>query len=287
MPRALCLLLSLGLMTPAPLFGQPAASDADVAKGIQLVEDGDYDGAILTLDNAARRLSQDPKRARDLSQAYLYLGIAYLGKGHEAAAKAKFREAVAQVRDLSLSPEKFPPKVINMFEAAKDEARAAPSVPSASAPGRSAATETKKGGSKKGLVLVGLGAAAAGGAALALGGGDGGGNSPPPDDRRTEPFSGSLTENEYSRHFFIVVASAGTLEATVSWTSTGGDRPAVLQLDLYDRNGENLLASGNRTTNTSGALTANVTAREYKVDLYHRESCNGCVATFNLSVRHP
>src|SRR5262245_10982268 len=94
--RVLAACLALALAAPASAQA-PVGKDADVLQGIRQVEDGDYDAAILTLDNAARRLSADPTRARELSQAYLYLGVAYVGKGHEAAAKAKFREAVIQL----------------------------------------------------------------------------------------------------------------------------------------------------------------------------------------------
>jgi tetratricopeptide (TPR) repeat protein len=103
-------------------FAQPADVGQVLAAGIKQVQDGDYDGAILTLDSVARRLAAEPSRARELSRAYLYLGIAYVGKGQEAAARARFREALGQDRDLSLPPEEFPPKVINVFEAAKEEA---------------------------------------------------------------------------------------------------------------------------------------------------------------------
>ncbi len=57
-------------------------------KGIRLVDDGDYDAAIFTLDAATRRLAAQSPPSPDLSQAYVYLGIAYLGKGHDAAATA-------------------------------------------------------------------------------------------------------------------------------------------------------------------------------------------------------
>src|SRR3954470_10024789 len=120
-PLAVALIASL---CAAPFAAaQSPAVDTDLARGIRQVEDGDYDPAIFTLDAAAQRLKGDPARVRDLSQAYLYLGIAYIGKGHEAAAKAKFREAVAQIKDLTLSPDKFPPKVIDLLEAAREEAR--------------------------------------------------------------------------------------------------------------------------------------------------------------------
>jgi hypothetical protein len=180
MPRLLTLVpmlgLALGLAGPAAM--QPVPSDADVRKGVGLVEEGDYDGAILLLDNASRRLAGDPARGRELSTAYLYLGIAYLGKGHEAAARSNFREAVSRLRDLSLSPEKFSPRIIDLVEAAKAEVGKAPPAPVTSpAPAARptpASGSSGGGGGKKGLLIAGAVVLAGGGAAVALKGGGGG-----------------------------------------------------------------------------------------------------------------
>jgi hypothetical protein len=121
------LFASLLSASGSPVFAQQVVSDSEVVKGIGQVETGDYDAAIVTLDAAARRLAAEPAKARELSQAYLYLGIAYVAKGHEAAARAKFRDALAQVKDLSLSPEEFSPKVIDLFEAVREDSfRVAP-----------------------------------------------------------------------------------------------------------------------------------------------------------------
>jgi tetratricopeptide (TPR) repeat protein len=118
----LAVVLSLALpLSPILASAQADVTDAEVRKGIRAVDEGDYDAAIFTLDAAARRLAADSSGARDLPQAYLYLGIAYVGKGHEAAAKAKFREALRQIKDLSLNADRYPPKVIDVFEAAKAE----------------------------------------------------------------------------------------------------------------------------------------------------------------------
>ena len=170
--QTLALTLAASLSYSSLALGQPVTADADVLRGIRQVEDGDYDPAIVTLDAAARRLTGDPARARDLSQAYLYLGIAYIGKGHEAAAKAKFREAVAQIKDLTLSPDKFPPKVIDLFEAARAEARAQ-ATPAPAAAATPAPAAAKKGGGGKTILIVGGLAAVGGGVALAAGGGGG------------------------------------------------------------------------------------------------------------------
>lgn len=162
--RTLCLLLCLGLLRQ-PLFAQ-TAPDPEVAKGIREVEEGDIDAGILTLDAAARRLARDPSRAHILAQAYLYLGIAYLGKGQQALAKVQFREAVTRAPELSLSPDQYPPKVVELFEAAKRDVVA-------SAPSPAAAAPPKKGGSKTPLILGGIAVVGGAGVLAARGGGGG------------------------------------------------------------------------------------------------------------------
>lgn len=279
--KVLSLFLALTLLVWPQALSAQSVVDQEVAKGIKQAEDGDYDAAILTLDNAARRLATDPSKTRDLAQAYVYLGIAYVGKGHEAAAKAKFREALGQMKDISLSPEKFPPKVINIFEEAKQEAAKAPA----------AAPEKKKGGSKG--LLIGLGVAAVGGGIAAAAGGGKSTPTTPADTRKTETFGPiTLTEEQYAQDFRIVVTASGTLEATVTWSSQGGERPATLAIGLQDSE-FNDVAGSNLTGNTTAVLTASVAPRagtpsqEYHVVVYHRDSCNGCVANFTLTVKHP
>ena len=219
--RLLCVALAWAMAAPLGAQSPPAAADPDVAKGIQQVEEGDYDAAILTLDNAARRLAAEPARSRELSQAYLYLGVAYVGKGHEAAAKAKFREAVRQIRDLTLSPEKFPPKVIDLFEAAREEASraAAPAASPSPAPARPAPVAEKKGGSKLPFIIGGL-ALAGGGAALALKGGG--------DDSCDTAYleeSGVFNANSIETRFTTTPAEAGHWRAKVNWVVVSTSSP--------------------------------------------------------------
>jgi hypothetical protein len=210
-----CVCLAVVLSGVAGRAGaQQPAVDPDVVKGVKQVEDGEYDAAILTLDNAARRLATDPTKSKDLSQAYLYLGVAYVGKGHEAAAKAKFREAVHQLKDLSLSPDKFPPRVIDLFEAAREEAAktAATSTP---APAKPAG---KGGGSKTPLIIGGAAVAAGGGAYLAFGRKDEGGGC----DTVYFEREGILNASQIRFEPSIEAASeAGPWKAEVTWTVTG------------------------------------------------------------------
>ncbi len=248
-------LLCLALIPLLVAFSAPAemgTNDPDVKKGISLVTDGEYDGAILLLDNAARRLATDKTKASDLSQAYLYLGVAYLGKGAEAAAKAKFREAIAQIKDLSLSPDDFPPKVIDAFEAAKAESAGAVKAPA----------PPKKHGSGKVLLIVGGVAAAGGIAAAAAGGSSGSSANTPSGTRQTLTFNGTLG---YTESYTVVATKAGQLEARASWQN-GQIR---LDLSCQDQNPPYTDCGGTytRTSNTTAVYTANVTQKEYLITI--------------------
>src|SRR4029078_12598678 len=96
---------------PPPLWSQAPAGDPEVAKGIRQVDEGDYDAAILTLDAATRQMATAKKHGKELGQSYLYLGIAYLAKGHEYTAGARFRDALGQDRTMTLTPDKVAPRV--------------------------------------------------------------------------------------------------------------------------------------------------------------------------------
>ena len=229
------------LALSVPARAQAPKSDPEVEKGIRQVEEGDYDAAILTLDAASRRLGTDAGHSRELSQAYLYLGVAYIGKGHEAAAKAKFKEAVKQLRDLTLSPDKFPPKVIDVFEAARDEVSREPGP--AAAPARSASATPpvmkKGGGSKKFLLFGGLSAAAAGGVLIATKGhGDSGcdsvyvNRSGPlslPNDSAVEILGGPAIED-------------GVWFAELTWSGGAADSDVILS--AYKSDGTPILDGG-------------------------------------------
>jgi hypothetical protein len=280
--------LCLGLIAP----GQAAlGGDADVDRGIRLVEDGDYDGAIFLLDSAARRLAQDPQRIEDVSQAYLHLGIAYLGKGHESAAKAQFRQALGRIRDLSLSSERFSPKVIDVFEAARAEVRAAGNAAAAPAPARSA--PPKRGGGKV-LLLVGGGVLAAGGVAVAAGGGGGEGSGGAPSSPstpagpQTKTFTGNLAGHQ-NLSFPLTPGAGGVLEARLSWENA----ETLLALDLHVPG--SVVATSTRATRTTAQLTAHVGAQGYTLQVLHRGGCADgppplsphCATPFTLQVTHP
>ena len=269
MKRALSsLFLAVVLATPA-IAAAPApataAADRDVVKGIKQVEDGEYDAAIVTLDTAARRL-QAAGNSKDLAQAYLYLGIAFVGKGQETAARARFRDAISQARDMDLSAAKFPPKVIELFEKAKEESRG----------GKSGGDGG--GGSK--TLLIGGGVVAAGGVAalvLAGGGGDDGGAG------GTQTVTGTVGGAGTEQSFLVVTATKpGVLEANLSWTTPGAD----LSVGCHEQDPPYTGCDGQltRPNTTSATLRANVQAKSYLMFVSNfRTSSEG----FTLTVRLP
>jgi Tfp pilus assembly protein PilF len=149
-----CLLLVLALGVPPGVDAQQP-QDAQVAKGIQQVESGDMAGAILTLDAASRRLAT-VSRPRDLSQAYLYLGVAYAAQGQETLAKARWRDALKHAPDVSLDARKYARAAELLEEARKD----------------ALAVGTSQGGSKLPRILLGAAAVTGGAVLLSRTGGD-------------------------------------------------------------------------------------------------------------------
>jgi hypothetical protein len=145
--RATALLCLVLMAVSAP------AQAADVAAGIKQVQDGDFEGAITTLEAAAGELQARPDRARDLVQAYVYLGVAHVALDQPEAARRAFGEAAARDPKLRLSPQSFSPKVIAAFEEA-----------------RRAAAPPRKGGARTGWLLGGAAAGAATAVILSRGG---------------------------------------------------------------------------------------------------------------------
>ena len=205
MRRAMCLSLVLGLLA-APLYAAvPATDDPEVKKGVVQVNEGNYDAAIFTLDAAARRLAASNDNPQQLSQAYLYLGIAYLAKGRESAAEARFRDALEQMHSLQLPPDKFAQRVVEVFE----KARATRATPAGGAAPQQ--TIEPRYGSSKTFAYAG-GAVLAAGAVLLFTG-----------DKEDNVF-GQIYQSRFTgleagttQFFDIPVRGAGSLTVTVDW----------------------------------------------------------------------
>jgi tetratricopeptide (TPR) repeat protein len=283
----LCIALAFGTVSSAQ-----SPNDAEVLKGISQVDDGEYDNAIMTLDTAARRLSTDKSKTNDLAQAYLYLGIAYLGKGREAAAKAKFREAIDQIKDLSLSADKFPPKVVDLFEAARQEA--APEQAKAT-PAPSPAPSSKKGGGHKGL-FIGAGVVAVGaGIAIAAAGGGGGSSSAstpsttptttqPADTRITDSSSGSVPHGGQATARFVMGAT-GDVEADITWHTTD----IVLSMGCQQENAPYTACPDGYTqlSSTTARYTAHLTGPQSYLLYISNYSSHAVTEQYTLTIKHP
>lgn len=188
----LVVLLLLGGSVPVPAQS-PRPSDPELAAGIALVREGDFENAVLKLDTVVRRLLAAPGPHRDAAQAYVYLGVAFLELNQELVARGKFQLAQALDPQLRLDPGQFSPEQIRVFESARAETAARPAAtasaaptprprtsPSPAAPGAVAGNEEQKKKKKKSpLLWILAGAAVIGGGAAAAGGGGGGGGQPP------------------------------------------------------------------------------------------------------------
>ena len=191
--RWLVLLLVVALGSPQRGMGADTV-DTELANGVRQAQEGDFENAVVTLDGVVRRLTGQTARAKDLARAYTYLSIAYLGLSQEQTAKAKFLEAWKTDRDMSLSPREFPPRILEFFQKAREEA-GLPSPPPTRAspaprPTAVVSPEPKKGGSKTVPIVIGAVVLAGVGVAVAAGGG--GGNNPTPNPTPA-PQSGPLT----------------------------------------------------------------------------------------------
>ena len=229
--RWLVLLLVAAVGLPRPALA--ADVDTDLATGIKLAQEGDFETAVTTLDSVVRRLTGQASRAKDLARAYTYLSISYLGLSQEQTAKAKFLEAWKADQNMELSPREFPPRILEFFDEARKEAGVAPTAAPQSAPSpRPVAVEPspepKKGGSKTLLIVGGLALVGAG-VALAAGGGgdDGGGGGGTTPTQPAAPLSFRLTWGSSDDLDLYVVDPSGFL---VYWNATSS--PSGGQLDI-------------------------------------------------------
>jgi hypothetical protein len=253
MRRAMCLSLVLGLLAgPLHAAGVPSTDDPEVKKGVVQVNEGQYDAAIFTLDAAARRLAASNDNPQQLSQAYLYLGIAYLAKGRESAAEARFRDALDQMHSLQLPPDKFAQRIVDVFEKAR-ATRAATG--GGAAPSQNMEPHY---GSAKTFAVAG-GAVAATGLVLLFTG-----------DKENNAF-GQIYQSRFTgleagttQFFDIPVRGSGSLTVTVDWQSAR----SVVDVSLTCL-GDPLTCSGTLAHASRGgkpgALVATVTPGTYRL----------------------
>ncbi len=129
-------------LVPIPLVlalvGSPLAQapspDVKLEAGIRQVQEGDLARAVETLGEVVRELSDQPGRTKELAQAHLYLGMAYVLLDYEKAGRASFREALGLDPGLRLQPGQAPVKVQRVFDAVREATAARVAPPAAAAP---------------------------------------------------------------------------------------------------------------------------------------------------------
>src|SRR5262249_39901206 len=126
-----------------------------VAAGVRQVEDGDFEGAVTTLEAAIAGLRGNPGRVHLLVQADIQLAVAQVALDHTAQAIQAFTEALALNPDLRLSEDRFSPKVLPVSRTARDQAAQ-----------RSGTARRRSSGGR--ALLIGGGVAVAGGTAAIL-----------------------------------------------------------------------------------------------------------------------
>jgi hypothetical protein len=171
-----------------------ASGEAELDKGMRQVAEGDFEGALITLDSLARDLAARPGPSKEKVSTYVWLGAAYSGLDQEALAIAKLEQALQLDASLTLSAETFPPKLLRLFETAKQRI----------AEEKTLKKEAGAKPRKKGLLLVGVGGAAAAGIALAV----------KPSERKNTPPSARIAISPEGKGIAFVTEMRLTAEAS-------------------------------------------------------------------------
>jgi len=231
------------------------AEDAGLALGLQQVREGDFEAAVVTLAAAAQRLEAQPNQAKDAAQARLHLGVARVALTQVDAALDDFKAALRHDPTLRVGEDRFSPKVVRVFETARQELAAT------SAAQKPAA---KKGSRKAVLVVVGAAAAAGIGIAAASGG------SPPSTSPGAASFSNARFEGgvilcpngsaDAPLPFTLLVDAANPTPAAVSIASTSVLMRIVESPEVPSEVGQSVTLDGSPLPSSVASHT-NVTLR--------------------------
>ncbi len=155
MKKALLAILVASSVLPAPIHAGAPASDPDLVKGKELVRRGEYETAVLVLDQVVRRL--DGRRHNPMvADAHLHLGIAYAGLGRSEAARSQFVEALRRDPAITLDPKNAPPAALDIFSEVWRERADKGTVAVATPPPPSTSTPKMGSGLKIGLAAAAL-----------------------------------------------------------------------------------------------------------------------------------
>ena len=119
--RALAVVVFL-LGSAASGFGQAGPRPEDLQRGIQFVDDGDFEAAADVLEAVTVILEGRQSLLSELARAYLYLGIARLYTAGEAAARRAFYEAQQRNPRLDPGEANASRRVLRLWEEARTSA---------------------------------------------------------------------------------------------------------------------------------------------------------------------
>ena len=172
MKKALGLYLAASLTAGTALSqNAPGGAEPTLQAGIKQFGEGDLAGAVFTLEAVIRTLALEPTlHTKELSQAYLYRGAAFVGLSQEEHAKGSFAAALQYDKGLRIGEDKFSPRVVRVFEAARTGKTKSVLLPPSN-------VAKKAGLSGLGIGLIVAGVAAAGGGIAAATAGK---STPPP-----------------------------------------------------------------------------------------------------------
>jgi len=145
---------------PAFAMQEAGSPESGVATGVRQIEEGDYAGAVKSLEPAIARLRGDPARVRLLVQADIQLAIAQVALDHTTEAVQAFSEALTLDPNLRLDEERYSPKVVRALDTAREQALS-----------RSGPPARKSSSGRKAALIVGGGVVAAAATILAVRGG--------------------------------------------------------------------------------------------------------------------
>ncbi len=163
MKKTLGIYLAASLMVGTALSqNAPGAAEPTLPPGIKQFIDGDLAGAVFTLEAVIRTLGVEPAlHAKDLSQAYLYRGAAFVGLGQEENAKGSFAAALQYDKTLRIGEDKFSPRVVRVFEAARTGKTRSVLLPSSNVGKKAGISALGIAGIVGGVAAIGGGVAAA------------------------------------------------------------------------------------------------------------------------------
>jgi len=118
--------LLLLCLSAAGLPAQPPNVERELDDAKALYREADLAGCVARLEPLVARLRVDRplEHRRELGEAYLFLGLAYVGLKETASARARFVELARLDPTRRLDPEEYAPKVLDLFEEARKQVAA-------------------------------------------------------------------------------------------------------------------------------------------------------------------